>query len=181
MTDTLSFSIPKAVIIYPLKKGISPPSKMRVVCHLVCQALSPSIKFKGRVSMSKRPVILEPACVKTLSAVEARPERSNQHEFNGVAELKKIFGPERTEFNAVFTVRGEKITDRAKVTWYDARENHETRSEYRLYFQGNDVMQHAQEGDNVVIGFDNTGVLHCILIRSGSVEHEPGIRMWQTL
>jgi len=32
---------------------------------------------------------------KTLSAVEADPVKSNQHEFNGVAPLKNIFGLER--------------------------------------------------------------------------------------
>lgn len=129
--------------------------------------------------MSTRPVVLNPACIKTLSAVEARPERSNQHEFNGVSALKNVFGPDRAEFNVQFSVRGESVSDRAKVTWYDAREEHPTRSEYRLYFQDNQVMEHAQEGDNVIIGYDGQGLLHCILIRTGSAEHRPGIARWE--
>ena len=32
--------------------------------------------------------------VKRLSAVEAHPEKSNQHEFNGVVALKQLFGLE---------------------------------------------------------------------------------------
>ncbi|WP_341962973.1 hypothetical protein [Pseudomonas sp. RC10] len=131
--------------------------------------------------MSKKTIVLKPACIKTLSAVEARPERSNQHEFNGVSELKKIFGPERREFSTTFSIRGEDISQVAKATWYDARENHETRSEYRFYFQGNQVMDQAREDDNVIIGFDNAGSLHCILIRANTSEHRPGISSWQPI
>jgi len=42
--------------------------------------------------------------VKRLSAVEADTVRSHQHEFNGVGDLKKIFGPapESTKFDARF-------------------------------------------------------------------------------
>lgn len=131
--------------------------------------------------MPNKPVVLKPACIKTLSAVEARPERSHQHEFNGVAELKNIFGPDRAEFSTSFSIRGEDISEVAKATWYDARENHETRSEYRFYFQSNKVMEQAQEDDNVIIGFDSKGSLHCILIRSGNSEHRPGIKTWQAV
>lgn len=113
--------------------------------------------------MSTRPVVLSPACIKTLVAVEAHPERSNQHEFNGVAALKNLFGEDRAELQAIFSVRGEDLTYRADVTWYDSRENHPTRSEHRLYFQGNPVMDRAQEGDNILIGFVQNQ-LHCILI-----------------
>lgn len=121
--------------------------------------------------MSTKPVVLKPACIKTLSAVEAHPERSHQHEFNGVTELKGIFGKERDEFNAIFSIRGEEATYHAGVTWYDSRENHPTRSEHRLYFQGNPVMDQAQEGDNILIGFDKLNQLHCILIPSALGEN----------
>lgn len=129
--------------------------------------------------MSNRAVVLKPACVKTLSAVEARPERSNQHEFNGVAELKNILGSERKDFRVIFSVRGEDVKDIANVTWYDARERHQTRSEHRLYFQSNKVMNQAREGDNVIIGFDQNKQLHCILIRSGTNGHQADITTWR--
>ncbi|WP_460054603.1 hypothetical protein [Pseudomonas sp. S2_D06] len=116
--------------------------------------------------MSSRPVVLKPACIKTLVAVEAHPERSHQHEFNGVVELQKVFGEDRAEFQAFFSVRGDDTSYRAGVTWYDSRERHPTRSEHRLYFQGNPVMDQAQEGDNILIGFDAQNQLHCILIPS---------------
>lgn len=122
--------------------------------------------------MSQGSIILKPACIKTLAAVEAHPERSNQHEFNGVAVLKDMFGVNKAEFEAVFSVRGEDGSWEAKVTWYDSREDHPVRSEYRLYFQKNPVMQRAQAGDNVLIGFIGNQ-LHCILFPNAT-ESYPG-------
>ncbi len=125
--------------------------------------------------MYTRPVVLKPACIKTLVAVEAHPERSNQHEFNGVAELKNVFGSGRVEFLATFSIRGSNVADTANVTWYDSREGHPTRTEYRLYFQNNAVMDQAKEGDNILIGFDSGNTLHCILIPAGDGERKfPG-------
>lgn len=106
------------------------------------------------------------ACIKVLVEVEANPRASNQHEFNGVAELKTLFGRQRQTFLAVFSVQGEDCVCKANVTWYDSREAHPTRSEYRLYFQTNPVMARAQAGDSMIIGFDVAGALRCILIPS---------------
>lgn len=117
------------------------------------------------------PITLHPGCIKTLSAVEAVPQRSNQHEFNGVRELKEVFGPDQLSLTATFSVRGTSASDQANVTWYDARASHPTRSEYRLYFQSNRVMQEAKEGDNILVGYDSIGRLHVILIPMGSPGH----------
>ena len=66
--------------------------------------------------------------VKTLSAVEADAARSNQHEFNGVADLKRLFGKSRCAYDAKFIYLSdnddEPVVDNGKLTWYDARENH---------------------------------------------------------
>lgn len=119
--------------------------------------------------MATAPIVLRPACIKTLSQVEVNPNRSNQHEFNGVAQLKSIFGPNRqTQIPAVFSIRGTAVSTQEWVTWYDAREDHATRSEHRLYFPTNAVMSQAQAGDNILIGYDNRNQLHCILIQSGT-------------
>lgn len=131
--------------------------------------------------MSSSPLLLHPACIKTLSAVEARPERSNQHEFNGVVELKKIFSLAGFSRPAKFSIRGTSISTDADVTWYDARSAHPTRTEHRLYFQTNTVMIHANEGDNIVIGFDKSNNLHIVLIPRGAAGHSPGISGWQTV
>jgi hypothetical protein len=93
--------------------------------------------------------------VKRLSAVEADASRSNQHEFNGVRELKSVFGHDQPrEFPARFVWLGneqEAVSEDGFVTWYDARANHPTRSEYRLYFPTTSVSEMATEGDVMFI------------------------------
>ena len=64
---------------------------------------------------------------KRLSAVEADPGTSNQHEFNGVAALKSIFGlSERRQVLTRFIYLGETeedfLSETGRLTWYDARE-----------------------------------------------------------
>ena len=129
--------------------------------------------------MTTTPIVLRPACIKTLSAVEAHPERSNQHEFNGVQQLKDIFGLGGFERPAIFTIRGTNTAENASVTWYDAREAHPTRSEHRLYFQTNRVMQAAQEGDNILIGFDRHGELNVILIPRNAEGYRANVSNWE--
>lgn len=131
--------------------------------------------------MSSSPQLLKPACIKTLSAVEAHPNRSNQHEFNGVVELKQIFGLAGFTRKAKFSIRGTTISEIAEVTWYDARASHATRSEYRLYFQPNAVMSQAHEGANVIVGFDSHNELHIVLIPQGAHGHDPSISGWTTI
>lgn len=89
--------------------------------------------------------------VKRLSAVETRPATSNQHEFNASAELKKLLGEDdQKDIPTKFLWIGheqETVESRGFVTWYDARRRHPTRSEYRLYYPGNDVTAMMDEGD----------------------------------
>jgi hypothetical protein len=92
---------------------------------------------------------------KFLSAVEASPERSNQHEYNGVAPLRDLFGLDRLTLEADFIYLADEeediITDTGNITWYDARESHPTRTEYRLYFPTNSVTDEAAESDLLAI------------------------------
>lgn len=122
--------------------------------------------------MSIRPIVFRASCIKTLSAVEADALRSNQHEFNGVAQLRHMFGNDKIEMPASFSVRGSDEVYPSNVTWYDAREAHAHRTEYRLYFQTNPVMNQAQAGDNIIIGFDHNNNLHCELIKQGSTGYQ---------
>ena len=119
------------------------------------------------------------SCIKTLSPVEANPERSHQHEFNGVKELKDLFGTNAFKCDAQFSVRGKQLADRAQVTWYDARASHQSRSEHRLYFTPNEVMNNAAEGDNIIIGYDTSDSLQIILIKMGTTSHEGFIESWK--
>ncbi|MGI2095895.1 hypothetical protein [Shewanella glacialipiscicola] len=131
--------------------------------------------------MSTPPLVLNPACIKTLSAVEALPYRSHQHEFNGVVELKQIFGLAGFVRTAKFSIRGTNISTDAAVTWYDARTAHPTRTEHRLYFQTNAVMSHAHEGANIIVGFDESNNLHIVLIPQGVTGHNSNIYGWQSI
>jgi hypothetical protein len=67
-----------------------------------------------------------------------------------------MLGTERRKFQAGFVYLSdddpEPITDDGFLTWYDSRERHPIRSEYRLYFSTNRVTESASEGDLLVIG-----------------------------
>lgn len=111
------------------------------------------------------------SCLKTLTAVEADPDRSNQHEFNGVKELRYLFGDKRFSTKATFSVRGSATSCETSITWYDAREAHLSRTEYRLYFKTNEVMKQAEEGDNVVVGYDVDDKLNFVLLKKQAYDH----------
>jgi len=105
---------------------------------------------------------------KVLSAVEVDPDRSNQHEFNGVGGLKNILGePEGTvRYKTTFMYlddENDPLTAEGNTSWYDARqrgreERGVMRYEYRLYFPSNTVTEMVSEGDILVIAklADNT-------------------------
>lgn len=115
--------------------------------------------------MKDKALLLEPVCLKTLAPVEVYPDDSNQHEFNGVSALKAVLGDQKRKVSAKFFLRGTDISDEVLVTWYDARENHPDRSEYRLYFQTNKVMSVARAGDTIAIGMNAARELVFILIQ----------------
>ncbi len=114
---------------------------------------------------------------KRLSDVEVTPDVSNQHEFNGIAEFKKIFGTERINFQGYFiymTDDEEKIVKESGklLTWYDARKNHPERTEYRLYYSTNPVIDAAVAGDLVVIGQIGENKLAVVVAPRGSTSEQ---------
>lgn len=94
--------------------------------------------------------------VKRLSQVEVAPDSSNQHEFNGINEFKGILGSEKQKFIAKFILLSDDedklLESDGFLTWYDARENHPTRTEFRLYYSPNEVLASARVNDLVVVG-----------------------------
>jgi hypothetical protein len=114
----------------------------------------------------------EGVAAKKLSAVEADPQRSNQHEFNGVTELKKLLGEAHPiKFPTRFIWLGEEqeaIAADGNATWYDARDAHPTRSEYRLYFPTTPVSALAKEGDTLFVAKRTDGSLLIVLTPSTS-------------
>ncbi len=113
---------------------------------------------------------------KRLSQVEIEPDTSNQHEFNGIAEFRNIFGIEKINFEGHFIYLADDedqiIEDTGSLTWYDARENHPTRTEYRLYYSSSPVIDEAASGDLVVIGQTGENQLAVIVAPQGSTSEQ---------
>lgn len=119
----------------------------------------------------------EGVAFKILSAVEVNSLVSNQHEFNGVSELKKIFGEPKGKhkYQAKFLYLTDdvdnSIVDDGFLTWYDAREKARlergiNRSEYRLYFPENAVLNSAKPSDVLVIAKRHDETLLAIICKA---------------
>jgi restriction endonuclease EcoRII-like protein len=108
---------------------------------------------------------------KTLVAVDLPNMRSNQHELNGVQALKEFFGTgERTRGTIswyYFADDQEPIHEETEFTFYDARENHPTRTEWRLYYQGS-FLAHADVGDRLFIVRSTSGQIFGLVFQIGS-------------
>lgn len=103
---------------------------------------------------------------KYLSAVDATPSKSNQHEIGSNKFIAILGNPgsSKVTFEATFlyfnpdTDEPESCTDR--VTWYDTRVEQPHRSaEYRLYYRRNAVTELLRAGDFCLIGMQTTGKL----------------------
>jgi energy-coupling factor transporter ATP-binding protein EcfA2 len=111
--------------------------------------------------------------LKALTAVEASTAASNQHEYNGNRDLVNVFGkatskrrlPARFVYVSDETVP---LAEEASVTWYDARQNHPTRSEHRLYFPTTRVSRLAAAGDLLVIGMLRDKTVLVVIAKKGS-------------
>lgn len=121
----------------------------------------------------------EGVAVKVLSAVEVNPEKSNQHEFNGVEELRRILGEpnQKSKFPTRFLYLSDfqetPIIEDGFLTWYDARqkarmERGVNRWEYRLYFPANRAIQNANAGDLLVIAKRQDDTLLAVVASSES-------------
>ena len=112
--------------------------------------------------------------VKRLSAVEADATVSNQHEYNGVSLLKKMFGTNEqkitlpTHFLYV-TDDDNAVEADGELTWYDARFNHPTRTEWRLYYPTNAVTEVALADDSLFICLKPDGTVLEIIARKDSI------------
>ncbi len=104
---------------------------------------------------------------KRLSVVETDPKRSNQHEFNGVGGLRRLFGDDdQREIPARFVWLGEEqegISEEGVISWYDARRSHPTRTEYRLYYPSNAVMNAMKAGDFFMVATLKDGSIMVII------------------
>ena len=134
---------------------------------------------------------------KYLSAVDAEPKRSNQHEIGVTKAMRQqVLGERRQGFDVryvwlghergAFTADGTAtpeddsqgrrpksdaggLTAYAPATYYDTRENKPHRSpEWRLYYSANPVTEAMREGDALFLAMHNDGRLYFIVAPRGS-------------
>ncbi|MDB5801657.1 MAG: restriction endonuclease [Rhodocyclales bacterium] len=112
----------------------------------------------------------EGVAAKHLSAVDADPGRSNQHEIGGLPSVgfRQYLGSPGKSDKLAYPARLVYLSDTEDapvicedtLTWYDARWKHPTRSsEYRLYYKTNAVTSLLAEGDFFLIGKRTDGSL----------------------
>jgi hypothetical protein len=124
----------------------------------------------------------EGVAAKYLSAVDANPDRSHQHEIGGLPRVgfKRFLGePARGEKN-VFNARLVYISEHDEtplicsdmLTWYGATRKDPLRPlEYRLYYKSNPVTELLNEGDFFLIAKLRDGTLLLVFAPpGGSIE-----------
>lgn len=113
---------------------------------------------------------------KRLSQVEVSPKNSNQHEFNGVKAMKRIFGGDKWTFSTIYIFINDDeekvVTANGLSTWYDSRLGHITRSEFRLYYSTNDVIKSAVAGDLMIVCKISSDNLAIIIAPQGSTSEK---------
>jgi hypothetical protein len=115
----------------------------------------------------------EAVAAKRLSDVEADALKSNQHEFNGISEFKEILGTTKKTFDSSLIYLSDEddfVKSSCNLTWYDARENHPTRTEYRLYYQSAFSLEYAEAGDLLVLCKCKTDNLVVFIAENGSTK-----------
>ena len=108
---------------------------------------------------------------KRLKPVEIDPEVSHEHEFNGINQFKKLFGLGKRYLPCRVTYLADdedEITeDNVRLTWYDARENHPTRSEYRLYYPDSDCFDKAASEDLMIVCKNRDDTVTMFIAKNG--------------
>lgn len=116
--------------------------------------------------------------VKRLSAVDAEPKRSNQHEVNTTPQMRDEFlgDTQHQKFPAIYIWLGgdqEGFTEESWATHYDTRLNNPDRSpEWRLYYPSNPVTEAMKAGDTLFLAKDQGGVLWFIVAPEGSTSEQ---------
>ena len=88
--------------------------------------------------------------------------------------MRRIFGTSRQNFTSDFIYYGNhhatehNIVD---ITWYNARESHPNRTEYRLYYSENEVVRLANISDLLVVGKRNDDSIVVLIIKNGSASY----------
>jgi hypothetical protein len=129
---------------------------------------------EGRTPHAITAVDMTTFAYKRLAAVEIEPDASHQHELNAGTLRRALGFPEartRGLLSILAYLKPEEPPDvlDGEFTLYDARENHPTRSEYRMYYQLPGFAGLAKAGDLLVLcRAGGSGGLLGILARPGT-------------
>jgi len=115
--------------------------------------------------------------VKRLSAVDAEPKTSNQHEVGTTKKMRDDFLGEihQQKFPAIYIWLGgdqEGFTEESWATHYDARLNKPRAAEWRLYYPSNPVTEAMKAGDTLFLAKDQGGVMWFIVAPEGSTSEQ---------
>ena len=112
------------------------------------------------------------AGAKRLSAVDAEPKTSNQHEVGTGPMRRHFLGEDQRHFPTVYVWLGQEqdaFSVTGTATHYDTRANKPERSpEWRLYYRSNAVTEAMREGDALFMALDTEGTLYFIVAPGGS-------------
>jgi hypothetical protein len=113
----------------------------------------------------------EGVAMKRLSAVDAEPTRSNQHEVGTTPAMRDFLGQQKREFPATFiwlSSEQESFSEAGTLTLYDSREKQVHRGpEWRLYYPGNAVTEAMEEGDTLFVAKRTDGSVFFIVAPQG--------------
>jgi len=108
---------------------------------------------------------------KVIARTELESSNNHQHELNA-GGMKELFNyPKRRLDGSIewFYLGNDGIeSEESEFTYYDARERHPTRSEWRLYYKTHFITLHASEGDLLVITRHHSGRLYGFIFEKSS-------------
>lgn len=122
------------------------------------------------------------AAGKSLSAVDAVPSRSNQHEIGGLVKvgfgqaIGDIAAGEKRQIPCLMAWLSDdddtNVILNTTVTWYDTRAGKSHRSaEYRLYYPSNEVTERLGEGDFLLTALrHNKELVMCFAPKNSQIE-----------
>ncbi len=115
--------------------------------------------------------------IKRLSAVDAEPKTSNQHEVGTTKKMRDDFLGEthQQKFPAIYIWLGgdqEGFTEESWATHYDVRLNKPRAAEWRLYYPSNPVTEAMKAGDTLFLAKDQSGVLWFVVAPEGSTSEQ---------
>ena len=103
--------------------------------------------------------------MKSLSAVDAEPKTSNQHEIGGKTTIGKVLGDWEPSVNFEVSYlwldyEEKSLSSSGTATWYDSRRDNPNRAaEPRLYYESNAVTEIMSAGDTLILARKQDGSL----------------------